>query len=73
MTTARRTIVATGTVRFLNPDNGNGLIRPDDGSDDIYVCLEPGQAGSIAKARRVQYKLHMPEIGAPWLGDLQAL
>jgi len=73
MSNARKTIVKTGTVRFLNPENGNGMIRPDDGSEDLYICLEPGQAGSIAKAHRVQYELHMPEIGAPWLADLRAL
>jgi cold shock CspA family protein len=73
MTIGRKTISGTGTVGFLNPDNGYGMIRPDDGSENLYVSLEPLHAGSIARARRVQYKLHVPEIGAPWLADLRAI
>ncbi|MEO1492138.1 MAG: hypothetical protein AAFV19_08300 [Pseudomonadota bacterium] len=73
MSLRRKTISGTGTIGFLNPDSGNGMIRPDDGSENLYVSLEPGKAGSIARARRVQYELHVPENGAPWLADLRAL
>ncbi len=73
MNMRRKTISGTGTVGFLNTESGSGMIRPDDGSENLYVWLEPGDAGSIARARRVQYKLHVPENGAPWLADLRAI
>lgn len=73
MVVGRTTVSGTGTIGFLNPDSGYGMIRPDDGSENLYVSLEPGDAGSIARARRVQYMLHVPEIGAPWLADIRAL
>lgn len=40
--------MATGTVKFFNADKGYGFIKPDDGSNDIFVHVTAVQNSGLA-------------------------
>ena len=64
----------TGTVRFFNAQSGRGLVRPDDGSDDIYIQIESDdRARRMDRGRRVSFEIHNPHTSAAWIADLQPL
>jgi CspA family cold shock protein len=39
--------MASGTVKWFNPDKGFGFIQPQDGSKDVFVHISALQAGGI--------------------------
>jgi CspA family cold shock protein len=56
----RETGMATGTVKWFNPEKGFGFISPDDGSGDIFAHYT-GIAGNGYRSReenqKVQYEV----------------
>ena len=40
--------MATGTVKWFNPDKGYGFILPEDGSRDVFVHISAVQRAGLA-------------------------
>lgn len=40
--------MASGTVKWFNPDKGFGFIQPQDGSKDVFVHITALQAAGIS-------------------------
>lgn len=39
--------MATGTVKWFNPQKGYGFIQPDDGGKDVFVHITAVQAAGL--------------------------
>ena len=72
---ARRTIMATGTVKFFNNQKGFGFITPSDGSRDVFVhisAVERSGMSTLVEGQRVTYDV-VTERGKQAAGNLQAV
>ena len=52
--------MATGTVKWFNPDKGYGFIEPEDGSRDVFVHISAlGRSGlsTLNEGRKVSFEL----------------
>ena len=52
--------MATGKVKWFNPDKGYGFIEPEDGSKDVFVhisAVERAGFRSLSEGQRVEYEL----------------
>jgi len=52
--------MATGTVKWYNPNKGYGFIQPDDKSSDVFVhvsTLERAGLNTLNEGQRVSYEL----------------
>jgi len=52
--------MATGTVKWYNPAKRFGFIKPDDGSNDVFVhvsALEQAGLSMLDEGQRLQYDL----------------
>jgi CspA family cold shock protein len=52
--------MATGTVKWFNPQKGFGFISPDDGSREIlahYTGIAGNGYGSLEENQKVQYEV----------------
>ncbi len=52
--------MATGTVKWFNPDKGYGFIQPEDGSRDVFVhisALERSGLSTLNEGHKVSFEL----------------
>ena len=52
--------MATGTVKWFKPEKGYGFIRPDDGSNDVFVHITAVEADglrSLHDGQKISYEL----------------
>jgi cold shock protein len=51
--------VAVGTVKWFSAEKGFGFIKPDDGSDDVFVhfsAIEGAGYRSLDEGQRVEFE-----------------
>lgn len=61
-----------GTISFFNKRRGTGLVKPDDGSDAVYINVSQSyEAAQFDRGVKVRYSMHIPETGAPRIADLR--
>ena len=51
--------MATGTVKWFNPNKGYGFIQPEDGSKDVFVhisALERAGIQSLNEGQKVSFE-----------------
>ena len=52
--------MATGTVKWFNPEKGYGFIQPDDGGKDVFVhisAVERAGLGGLNEGQKVAFEL----------------
>ena len=52
--------MATGTVKWFNPDKGYGFIQPEGGGNDVFVHITAVQAAglqSLNENQKVTYEV----------------
>jgi CspA family cold shock protein len=67
--------MATGTVKWFNPQKGYGFIEPSDGSRDVFVHLsavERAGLGSLSEGQRLSFDLEPGKQGKTSAVNLQA-
>jgi CspA family cold shock protein len=66
--------MATGTVKWFNPDKGFGFIVPDDGGKDVFVHITAVEAAgmkTLDEGQKVEYELQ-ENRGKEAAGNLKA-
>jgi len=59
-TVKRRSIVATGTVKWFNPAKGYGFIQPQGGGKDVFVhisAVERAGKSTLNEGQTVEYEV----------------
>jgi CspA family cold shock protein len=67
--------MATGTVKWFNPQKGFGFIQPDDGSKDVFVHISAVQRAGMTQlneGQKVQYEVQRGQQGKMSAENLQA-
>jgi CspA family cold shock protein len=71
------TKMATGTVKWFNPDKGFGFIQPAEGGPDVFVhisAVERAGLRSLNEGQKVSYELVADKrTGKSSAGNLAAL
>ena len=52
--------MATGTVKWFNPNKGYGFIAPEDGQKDVFVhisAVEKANIKSLNEGQKLEYEL----------------
>lgn len=68
--------MATGTVKWFNPNKGFGFIQPDDGSKDVFVhisAVEKANLGSLRDGQKVSFDIERGQQGKSSAVNLVAL
>ena len=66
--------MATGTVKWFNPEKGYGFIQPDGGGKDAFVhisAVERAGMRTLVEGQKVSYEV-VTERGKQAAGNLQA-
>ncbi len=66
--------MATGTVKFFNPDKGYGFITNDEGGADAFVHISAVEAAGLRtldKDQKVSYELQQDQRGKTSANNLQ--
>lgn len=67
--------MATGTVKWFNPQKGFGFIQPDGGGKDVFVHISAVEAAGLRtlnEGQKVSYDI-VTEKGKESAGNLKAL
>ncbi len=65
--------MATGTVKWFNPDKGFGFIQPDEGGKDVFVHISAVQRSGLTglnENQKVSYELETGRDGKQSAGSL---
>ncbi|MBB5515998.1 CspA family cold shock protein [Rubricella aquisinus] len=65
--------MATGTVKWFNPDKGFGFIQPDEGGKDVFVhisAVERAGLRTLADNQRIRYEMIEGRDGRQSAGEL---
>lgn len=65
--------MATGTVKWFNPDKGFGFIQPDEGGKDIFVHISAVEAAglrTLADNQKIRYEMISGRDGRESAGEL---
>jgi CspA family cold shock protein len=68
--------MATGTVKWFNPQKGYGFIEPGDGSSDAFVhisAVEQAGLSTLREGQKVEYELVPGRDGKSSAENLVAL
>ncbi|MBY0430551.1 MAG: cold-shock protein [Rhodospirillales bacterium] len=68
--------VSTGIVKWFNSTKGYGFIKPDDGTEDVFVhvsAAERAGLGSLAEGQKLSYGLERSRTGKMLAVDLRAV
>ncbi|HOO82648.1 MAG TPA: cold-shock protein [Alphaproteobacteria bacterium] len=66
--------MATGTVKWFNPEKGYGFIVPDNGGKDVFVHISAVEAAGLRtldEGQKVEYELQ-ENRGKEAAGNLKA-
>lgn len=68
--------MATGTVKWFNPEKGFGFIAPDTGGKDVFVHITAVRAAGLEGLKddqKVAFELQEGKDGRSSAGDLELL
>jgi CspA family cold shock protein len=68
-------VMATGTVKFFNPQKGFGFIQPQDGGKDVFVhisAVERAGMSTLNEGQKLSYEV-VSERGKLAAANLQAI
>jgi len=68
--------MATGTVKWFNPQKGFGFIQPDDGGKDVFLhisVVERSGIGNPREGQKVSYDLEQDRRGRSSATNLRAI
>ena len=66
--------MATGTIKWYNPQKGYGFIQPDDGSKDVFVhisAVERSGMGNLHEGQKLSFELERGPQGKTSAVNLQ--
>lgn len=68
--------MATGTVKWFNPDKGYGFIQPDTGGSDVFVHVSAVEAAGLRTLndnQKISYEMIEDRRGRSSAGNLQLM
>lgn len=68
--------MATGTVKWFNPEKGYGFIQPDTGGSDVFVHISAVEAAGLRTLednQKISYEMVEDRRGRSSAGNLELL